>query len=178
MLEGLDQKLSRVEYEELSSQVYDYEEEKNLHIGNRDMIDMERENLQVQAEQTEKKLHILQCARQQDSVSEEKGELDLLREKIAVARQQGADLEPERKALGLTLKNIFEERIQDNRQQQENLSENIQKKGKEAQDEANRESKNWKRRSATALEKKENWKAGLNPIPVWKTSIMPSIRKN
>ena len=35
-------------------------------------------------------------------------------------RQQGADLEPERKALGLTLKNIFEERIQDNRQQQEN----------------------------------------------------------
>ena len=138
MLEGLDQKLSRVEYEELSSQVYDYEEEKNLHIGNRDMIDMERENLQVQAEQTEKKLHILQCARQQDSVSEEKGELDLLREKIAVARQQGADLEPERKALGLTLKNIFEERIQDNRQQQENLSENIQKKGKEAQDEANR----------------------------------------
>ena len=138
VLEGLDQKLSRVEYEELSSQVYDYEEEKNLHIGNRDMIDMERENLQVQAEQTEKKLHILQCARQQDSVSEEKGELDLLREKIAVARQQGADLEPERKALGLTLKNIFEERIQDNRQQQENLSENIQKKGKEAQDEANR----------------------------------------
>ena len=138
VLEGLDQKLSRVEYEELSSQVYDYEEEKNLHIGNRDMIDMERENLQVQAEQTENKLHILQCARQQDSVSEEKGELDLLREKIAVARQQGADLEPERKALGLTLKNIFEERIQDNRQQQENLSENIQKKGKEAQDEANR----------------------------------------
>ena len=138
VLEGLDQKLSRVEYEELSSQVYDYEEEKNLHIGNRDMIDMERENLQVQAEQTEKKLHILQCARQQDSVSEEKGELDLLREKIAVARQQGADLEPERKALGLTLKNIFEERIQDNRQQQENLSENIQKKGKEAQDEAKR----------------------------------------
>ena len=133
VLEGLDQKLSRVEYEELSSQVYDYAEEKNLHIGNRDMIDMERENLQVQAEQTEKKLHILQCARQQDSVSEEKEELNLLREKIAVARQQGADLEPERKALGLTLKNIFGERIQDNRQQQENLSENIQKKGKEAE---------------------------------------------
>ena len=40
------------------------------------------------------------------------------------------------------------------------------------------EPKNWKRRSATALEKKENWKAGLNPIPVWKASIMPSIRKN
>ena len=138
VLESLDQKLSRSRIRGTSSQVYDYEEEKNLHIGNRDMIDMERENLQVQAEQTEKKLHIFQCARQQDSVSEEKEELNLLREKISVARQQGADLEPERKALGLTLKNIFEERIQDNRQQQENLSENIQKKGKEAQDEAKR----------------------------------------
>lgn len=39
------------------------------------------------------------------------------------------------------MKNIFEERIQDNRQQQENLSENIQKKGKEAQDEAKRSEK-------------------------------------
>ena len=61
MLEGLDQKLSRVEYEELSSQVYDYEEEKNLHVGNRDMIDMERENLQVQAEQTEEASYSPMC---------------------------------------------------------------------------------------------------------------------
>lgn len=112
-----------------------------------------------------------------DSVSEEKGELDLLREKIAVARQQGADLEPERKALGLTLKNIFEERIQDNRQQQENLSENIQKKGKEAQDEANRVEE-LEEKIRDCFGKKGKLESRLNPIPVWKTSIMPSIRKN
>lgn len=141
------------------------------------MIDMERENLQVQAEQTEKKLHILQCARQQILCQKKKGNWDLLREKIAVARQQGADLEPERKALGLTLKNIFEERIQDNRQQRKTCLKIYRKREKKHRM-RRIESKNWKRRSATALEKKENWKAGLNPIPVWKTSIMPSIRKN
>lgn len=75
------------------------------------------------------------------------------------------------------MKNIFEERIQDNRQQQENLSENIQKKGKEAQDEANRVEE-LEEKIRDCFGKKENWKAGLNPIPVWKTSIMPSIRKN
>ena len=136
LLENIDKDLSRVEYEELSSQVYHYEEEKNLHISNRDMIDMERENLQGQAEQAEKKLHILECAKQQQSVSEEKEELDLLREKIAVARQQGADLEPERKALGFALKCIFEERLQENKQQQEIQSESAKQKGKEAEEEA------------------------------------------
>lgn len=136
ILENIEQDISRVEYEELSSRVYEQEEIKNLHIGNRDMIDMERENLQGQAEQTEKKLHILECARQQQTVSEEKEELELLREKTAVARQQGADLEPERKALGATLKNIFGQRISENKKQQEIQTENARKKGEEAAGEA------------------------------------------
>ena len=138
VLESLDKDIARVEYEELSSQVYECEDEKNLHIGNRDMIDMERENLQEQEEQTRKKLHILQCARQQHLVSEEKEELVLLREKIQVARQQGEDLEPERKALGLALKNLFEAYIKDNIKQQDNLSGDIQNKEKEASEEGKR----------------------------------------
>ena len=84
VLEKLNQDISRVEYEELSSNLYDYEDEQNRHLGNRDMIDMERENLQDQAAETEKKLHIMDCARQQQSVTEEQTELDLLREKIKV----------------------------------------------------------------------------------------------
>ena len=144
-LESLDKDISRVEYEELSSQVYTQEEQKNLHIGNRDMIDMERENLQGQAEQTEKKLHILECARQQQSVSEEKEELDILREKLAVVRQQGVDREPERKALGFALKNFYEACIQENKKQQQMQSESAEKKGKEAEEE---------RRKAEELEEK------------------------
>lgn len=66
-------KAFRVEYEELSSQVYDYEEEKNLHIGNRDMIDMERENLLVQAEQQRRNFISSNVPDSKDSVSEEKG---------------------------------------------------------------------------------------------------------
>ena len=137
-MEKLDQDISRVEYEELSSKFYASEDEKNLHLGNRDMIDMERENLQERAAETEEKLHVLACARQQQSVAEEKEELDLLREKIKAARQQGADLEPERKALGFALRNLFEKYLFENKEQQNIQSEYIQKTGTQAEEESRR----------------------------------------
>ena len=138
VMEKLDQDISRVEYEELSSNFYAWEDDKNLHLGNRDMIDMERENLQEQAAETEDKLHVLICARQQDSVTEEKEELELLREKIKAARQQGADLEPERKALGFALKTFFEQYLRENKEQQDIQSENVQKAGEQAEEERRR----------------------------------------
>ena len=137
-MEKLDQDISRVEYEELSSNFYAWEDDKNLHLGNRDMIDMERENLQEQAAETEDKLHVLTCARQQDSVTEEKEELEFLREKIKAARQQGADLEPERKALGFALKTFFEQYLRENKEQQDIQSENVQKTGEQAEEERHR----------------------------------------
>ena len=138
VMEKLDQDISRVEYEELSSNFYAWEDDKNLHLGNRDMIDMERENLQEQAAETEDKLHVLTCARQQDSVTEEKEELEFLREKIKAARQQGADLEPERKALGFALKTFFEQYLRENKEQQDIQSENVQKTGEQAEEERRR----------------------------------------
>lgn len=138
VLEKLNQDISRVEYEELSSNLYDYEDEQNRHLGNRDMIDMERENLQDQAAETEKKLHILDCARQQQSVTEEQTELNLLREKIKVARQQGADLEPERKALGSALKTVFAKKLCDNKEAQNVLNKTILDAGQKAEEEASK----------------------------------------
>lgn len=135
-LEKLKESISRIEYEELSSHMYDCEDEKNRHLSNRDMIDMEREHLQNQADKTEEKLHILLCAKAQKSVAEEQEELELLREKIAVARQQGEDLEPERKALGFSLKTIFQDRIEENQNQQNLQLEKAQESEKNAEAEA------------------------------------------
>ena len=131
-MENLDKDVARVEYEELSSKVYESEREKNLHLSDRDMIDMERENLQEEASKIKKNLHILICARGQRAADEEKEELELLREKIAVARQQGEDLEPERKALGFLLKGFFEGQLQNNRQQQSIKNERAKKAEEEA----------------------------------------------
>lgn len=135
VIEDLELDVSRVEYEELSSSVYVAEKEKNEHISNRDMIDMERESLQERLEKTDENLHILACAKQQQSVLEEQGELERLREKIEVSRQQGADLEPERNALGFSLKTVFQEKLKENKAQQEIQNEKIQKAGKEAEEE-------------------------------------------
>ena len=135
-IKKLETDISRVEYEELSSKIHNCEDEKNHYISDRDMIDMERETLLRQESETEEKLHLLSCARQQQTVEEEKEELDLLREKIAVARQQGEDLEPERKALGFALKNIYENYLHENKNQQSFQVECAQKAGKEAEKEA------------------------------------------
>ena len=67
---------------------------------------------------------MLSCAKQQQTVEEEKEELDLLREKITAARQQGEDLEPERKALGFSLKTVYNERLQANKKQQDFQKDN------------------------------------------------------
>lgn len=159
-LEGLDKAVARVEYEELSSKVYESEKEKNLHLSDRDMIDMERENLQEEAAKTKEKLHILACARGQQSVNEEKTELELLREKIAVARQQGEDLEPERKALGFSLKCFFEGQLQDNHRQQNVQNESAKKAGEEADKEAQKVQE-LEEKIRDCFGKKENWKARL-----------------
>ena len=134
--EKLDKDISRVEYEEFSSKIHKCEDEKNHHLGNRDMIDIERESLQKLAGETEKKLHLLSCAKQQQTVEEEKEELDLLREKITAARQQGEDLEPERKALGFSLKTVYNERLQANKKQQDFQKDCAQKAENEAAEEA------------------------------------------
>lgn len=117
-IEELEQKVERVQYEELSSQVYECEDQKDFHTGNRDMIDMERENLTFQAEKVENRLHLLSCAKQQAAVQEEQEDLDILRQKITLARKQGQDLEPERKALGFSLKCHYENQLKENETRQ------------------------------------------------------------
>ena len=79
---------------------------------------------------------MLSCAKQQQTVEEEKEELDLLREKITAARQQGEDLEPERKALGFSLKTVYNERLQANKKQQDFQKDCAQTAEREAAEEA------------------------------------------
>lgn len=134
-IEELNQAVERVEYEELSSQVYMCEDKKEFHISNRDMIDMERDSLKYEEEKTQEKLNLLICARQQISVNEEQEELDTIRQKISVARRQGEDLEPERRTLGYTLKCHYETGIHENETQKETVKTQCEKVVREARTE-------------------------------------------
>ena len=65
-LEEIHRQTARVEYEKLSSEIHGLEDKQSFHISNRDMIEMERENLELEAEKLEKRLRLLACAKQQE----------------------------------------------------------------------------------------------------------------
>ena len=118
-------KLDRVAYEKLSAEFYQYQEDQKYHVSNREMLEMEQEALEKEVRETEKKLHLLVCAKWQASVDEEKKEWDVAREKLSLHRKKVQDLEPEQKGLGYTLKCYYQERLEDNRTKEEkNQQEN------------------------------------------------------
>ncbi|MDO4272900.1 MAG: hypothetical protein Q4D16_04450 [Eubacteriales bacterium] len=123
--EAIRQAIARVEYEKLSGEIYDLEDKERYHSSNREMIAMEQDNLEREAESIEKKIHLLACAKQQGIADEDKKELEVLRQKLLVCRQKDKNLEPERKRLGYMLKCHYQEAVKDNRHREEECREKI-----------------------------------------------------
>ena len=88
-----------------------YEKER-FHISNRDMIGMEREAAEEACARIEKQLQLLDCARQQEEVGEERRSFTQAEKMWEAARQKGEDLEPERKQLGSILYRYYEKQFQ------------------------------------------------------------------
>lgn len=118
-IEEIRKSIARVEYEKLSSEIHQLEEVKRFHASNRDMIEMEQDNLERDLEKIEKHLHLLACAKQQELTEAEKKELEIIRQKLVVSRKKDEDLEPERKYLGYTLKCCYEKKLKANQEKQE-----------------------------------------------------------
>lgn len=126
-LEEIRQSIARVEYEKLSSEIYSLEEKLNFHIRNREMIEMEKDTLEREAEGIEKLLHQMICAKQETVVAEEKRELEVARHKLELSQKKDEELEPERKELGYRLHCCYEKLIEDNRK-------DLQKNGSKRQE--------------------------------------------
>lgn len=107
-IESIRAQLARVEYEKLSSEVHKLEEELRFHLSNRDMIEMEKDELEQNMAGILRVLHLLVCARQQRAAKQEQEELELIRQKLLVSKQKKEELEPERNALGYTLRRYYE----------------------------------------------------------------------
>lgn len=105
--EVLEAELSHLEYERLSDEFYKLTETLRYHSGNRDMLEMERENLERDRGQIQKELYLLFCAKQQENVNEWEAELLKVKQKLSVCKKKEEDLEPERKVLGGRLKYYY-----------------------------------------------------------------------
>ncbi len=113
-IESIREQISRVEYEKLSSEIHQLEEELRFHLSNRDMIEIEKEDLEQEAARITRALHLLICAKQRKGCNEAREELELIRQKLLVSRQKEEDLEPERNYLGYTLRRYFENLLKEN----------------------------------------------------------------
>lgn len=120
-LEEIRLSIARVEYEKLSGEIYALEDDLRFHTSNRDMLEIERDTLEKEAKEIENRLHLLMCAKQQESVENEKGELDVIRQKLLLSQKKDEELEPERRSLGFGLWCCYEKLSADN---QENLKDN------------------------------------------------------
>ncbi len=133
-MEAIREQISRVEYERLSSEIHRLEEELRFHLSNRDMIEIEKEDLEQEEAKILRTLNLLTCAKQRRTMERAQEELKLIRQKLLVSRQREEDLEPERNYLGYTLRRYFERllkenkaKVRENEEEAANLSEQLAK---------------------------------------------------
>lgn len=113
--------IAHIEYEKLSGEIYQLEEQMRFHLSNRNMLSMEKEALERETEEIIRRLHVLACAKQQRLADEEKAEWDEALQRLRVAQEKNVNLEPERNRLGYVLRRHYEKELEENgKRQQEN----------------------------------------------------------
>ena len=134
-IKEIQEKREYLLYKKLSGEYYELEKQERFHSSSRDMIDMEREALKRECSETEKRLHLLECARQQDETDEDGRALLEAVERFELAKKKGESLEPERQRLGSLLKQYYQEALksweakqEQNRKEQETVRETLKSK--------------------------------------------------
>ena len=122
-MEQVHEEISRIEYEKLSGEIYELEEQMRFHLSNRDMITVEKEALERETEGIIRRLHLLACAKQQRLADEEKAEWDGALQRLRVAQEKSVNLEPERNRLGYVLRRHYERELEETGQKQEKNSQ-------------------------------------------------------
>lgn len=113
-VQGLEEKrldcekeIAHVMYEKLSMEVHQLAEELRNRSSNRDMLGFERDALEEELGKIEYQIHLFECARQQEQVTECRKEYRLLTEKLDVLKRDEEELEPERQRIGSRLNQYY-----------------------------------------------------------------------
>lgn len=122
----LEEEIAYLEYEQLSQEIHVLLEKERYHTGNRDMIGMERDNLEQEHEQIRHLLYLYDCARRQEALEEEQKEYIQAEQRLEASKQEEKELEPERERLGSQLKLYYQESIRQNQDQEKQKNTQIQ----------------------------------------------------
>lgn len=112
-IKTLVQRLEELEYEKLSGEFYRIADEEGSFAGHLEMLRIEDAALERQKEGTLRRLHLLDCAKQQEKVEEYGQEREQELQRLALCRVRQENLEPERRRLGGMLRQYYEELFKD-----------------------------------------------------------------
>jgi len=107
-LEELGVRLGHLEYERLSGEFYEIADREKAAVNNLEMLRIEEEDLERGQEEISRGLHVLACAKQQENVEECRDERDRERQRLLLCREKQENLEPERKKLGIELRQYYD----------------------------------------------------------------------
>lgn len=121
--EKLEEEKKQVEYARFSDKIQRLRMGLRKEVGDRDILDMERQDLEEQCLVIENALHCLECAHTGEELDESRREYERAKQQFQISKRQDEDLEPERKRLGGQLKQIYEMLLEKNRQEQAAFTE-------------------------------------------------------
>lgn len=116
--------MEHLKYQQISKAVYEAMETERFCRADREMIQLERDEKEQEYEQTKYTLHLLDCARQQQELEEQRAGRIRYEQQLAVLNRQEQDFSRERGQLGYTLRMHYEAQ---NRKQQEQMERAAEK---------------------------------------------------
>lgn len=117
--------ISHLEYEKISGEIYEIEQRISDSMINWNMIQLEKDDIERAEAEIEEKLHLLICAKQQEQVDEAKSDYSVESQKLMLCKEEGQDLEPERKRLGGQLKQYYRVQSQEKEIRSNRCEQNI-----------------------------------------------------
>lgn len=152
-LDQAEREIEFIRYEKLSHEYYGWQEEQRFHISNRDVIEIEQEELEKEQQETESRLHLLFCAKQQNVLEEEQADYEESRQKLLLFHRKNEDMAPEREYLGYVLREHYENLLAENGMRQKRENEKEQQAGRElAEQKAKKEKMEMALRENASLE--------------------------
>lgn len=137
--QSCEEKRAYIFYEKLSMELHELEDELRRRSSNCDMIQLEMDDLEREIERIEKKVHLYECAKQQQTVDESLEEHEFLKHKIEVSRKNEEELEPERQRIGGYLKWYYTNKQEQADSAMEQQEDKCNKKKQQISDQKSRE---------------------------------------
>ncbi len=121
----IEKAIEHLKYQQISKAVYEAMDAERYCRAEREMLGLEREEKEQEYEQTRHTLQLLDCARQQAELEEQKAECTQYEQQLAVLNQKERDFVNERASLGYTLRLHYESAGRDQEEQMRQLEERL-----------------------------------------------------